>query len=367
MGEPFKETLFSPKLVGELADHIKTVYTTFDQNLFIERVFGPSWPQLELMERMRHITLILRDMLPPDYRQALDILTRTAGLYHEQAFLTLVFDDYVSMFGLDDWEASLPALALFTGLCSAEFAVRPFIVKDQARMLAQMLVWANSDNPQHRRLASEGSRTRLPWGISLPALKKDPRPLLPILEKLKNDPEEMVRRSVANNLNDITKDNPQTVIDLLTRWKAEGIPSFSEIANRALRSMIKKGDPAALNLVGIQHGSAVTVANLKVEPESIPMGGEVSFSFDLVSTGEETQKLVVDYVLYMQRANNKQTAKVFKCCKKEISAGQTLTISRRHSFAEVTTRRYYPGRHAIEIQINGVAGGRVEFEVTAGG
>ena len=364
MPEPFKETLFSRPIVTRLAECISLSDPGFNQAEFLERVFDPSWADLELKDRMRHITLILKDMLPPDYRTALDILQRAASLHTEGGFVSLVYCDYVALYGLDDWEVSLPALQQFTCLCSAEFAVRPFIVKDQTRMLAQMRVWAGSENAQHRRLASEGSRPRLPWGISLPALKKDPLPLLPILEMLKADPDENVRRSVANNLNDITKDNPQVVLDLLKKWKEENNPNYKEIANRALRSLIKDGNPAALKLIGIRHAAEVQVANLKIEPAVIPFGGDITFSFDLVSTAENEQKLVVDYVVYLQRANNQQTPKVFKLTQKTLTPDETITITKKHSFKEVTTRRYYPGAHAVEIQVNGVACAKEAFEVS---
>lgn len=363
MPEPFKETLFNRQAIHELGRCIASVYLDFEQTVFLERIFDSTWAGLELKERMRHITLILKELLPPDYPSALNILRQAAAEHQGGGFATLVFCDYVELYGLEDWEFSLPALAQFTCLCSAEFAVRPFIVKDQARMLAQMLDWAGSDNLHHRRLASEGCRPRLPWGIALPALKADPRPILPILEQLKKDSEDTVRRSVANNLNDIAKDNPQVVIDLLQTWKAESIPAFTEIAQRALRTLIKNGDPFALALVGFEHGSQVEVSEFKIEPVSIPLGGEVTFSFNLQAVEQFEQNLVVDYVVYLMRANGKQTPKVFKLTKKTLAAGETTLISKRHSFAKVTTRRYYPGLHAIEIQVNGVSCARAEFEI----
>ncbi|MCE1252363.1 MAG: DNA alkylation repair protein [Anaerolineae bacterium] len=362
MPEALKDSLFNRQTVGELVLCIAGAYPDFNSEDFLKRVFDANWPKLELKERMRQVTLALAACLPEDYPAALAILRRAAEK-HTGGFASLVFCEFVELYGLDNWDISLPALAQFTCLGSAEFSVRPFIIKDQARMLAQMLKWAHSDNAHQRRLASEGCRPRLPWAIALPALKKDPAPILPILDVLKNDSEDYVRRSVANNLNDITKDNPAVVLGLLTQWKAESIPAFSEIANRALRTLIKNGDPAALALVGFKHGSQCELYDLKLENDHIPAGGDISFSFTLTSTGEEPENLVIDYVIYHQRANGKQTPKVFKLSKKTLSPGESLIINKKHSFAEVTTRRYYPGAHGLEIQVNGVCLGRVEFEI----
>ena len=366
MPEALKETLFSQPLAAQFAACIAAADPTFDANAYLQTVFDSTWHSLELKGRLHHMALCLKPALPRAYRTALAVLCRAAERMPQGGFISMVYSDYVALYGLEDWEASLPALGQFTCLCSAEYAVRPFIIQDQERMLAQMLAWAADENVHHRRLASEGCRPRLPWGVSLPALKADPRPILPILERLRDDPEEYVRRSVANNLNDIAKDNPAVVIDVLGRWQAQAGRTFGEIANHALRTLIKKGDPAALALVGVTHGSQVELSDLKLEPQTIPVGGEVAFSFNLRSCAVGVQNLVVDYVLYLVRANGKQTPKVFKLAKRQVAADETITLSKRHSFREITTRRYYPGLHVIEIQVNGVGCGRVEFVIRGG-
>lgn len=364
MPEALKESLFNSETVGKLAGCIAAVDPSFDQSGFIRDVFDSAWPGLELKDRLHHVTIVLKGYLPVDYPIALDILRKAATLHQNGGFVTLVYGDYVERYGLEDWDISLPALGQFTCLCSAEYAVRPFLVKDPTRMIEQMLVWAESDNPHHRRLASEGCRPRLPWGIALQEFKRAPQPIMPILEKLKADPEEYVRRSVANNLNDISKDNPRLVIELLQRWKTEQLPAFTEIANRALRTLVKKGDPVALELVGAAHGGEFEVNNLVISPHQIPFGGLVTFSFDLHSSAQEPQNLVVDFIVHLARANGKQTPKVFKLSKKILAPGETLSFNKRHSFAEISSRRYYPGAHAIEIQVNGIPCARADFEIT---
>lgn len=357
------KNLFNQTSVGELADAVLAVYPAFDRAAFLARVFDDGWAARELKQRMRHITVILGDHLLADYRAALGILRAALPHLAHQGFEKMVFPDFVEVNGLDDYEASIPALELFTQHMSAEFAIRPFIVRYPARTMAQMLAWTQHPNADVRRLASEGCRPRLPWGMALPALQADPSPILPILEVLKDDPSEMVRRSVANNLNDISKNQPALVIELLRRWQADGSREMAALISHALRTLVKAGDPQALGLLGYAQSPAIDISNVVVEPAVIPLGSEVVLTFDVTSTGEVSQELVIDYVVYLVRANGSQTPKVFKLNKRTIQPGETLHIRKKHSFAPVTTRVYYPGTHAIRPQVNGQLGNLVAFDV----
>lgn len=362
MAEPFKN-MYNRESVAVLAQAVHDAYPAFDIPAFMERVFDTGWDQRELMARKRHVTQALAAGLPEDYRAALDVLRRALPLLDSQRFEKMVFPDFVEVYGLDDVEASIAALETFTQAISAEFAVRPFIERYPDRFMRQMLAWAGHESEHVRRLASEGSRPRLPWGIRLNALIDDPTPILPILDRLKNDPSESVRRSVANNLNDISKDNPAVVVDVLQRWQADAAPEIGWITRHALRTLVKKGDPRALDLLGYPAAPAVEVRNLSVDRDTIPFGGEVTVTFDVVSTGGEAQSLVIDYVVHLVRASGSRTPKVFKLTKREIGPGEVITITRSHSFRPVTTRRYYPGEHLIEPQINGQTFGQVAFTV----
>ncbi|HEX3053591.1 MAG TPA: hypothetical protein VHP83_23225 [Aggregatilineaceae bacterium] len=266
MPEPFKN-MFNDALFAIMTSAFRAVYPTFPTETFMERIHDDQWEARELKDRMRHTTTVLRSVLPEDYRTTLRILRRAAPAL--SGFGAMVFPDFVEVYGLDDWEASIPALEQFTQLCSSEFAVRPFIVRDQERMMAQMLAWSRHPNAQVRRLSSEGCRPRLPWTIALPALKADPSPILPILENLKSDESEFVRRSVANNLNDIAKDNPQVTLDVARRWKPLGTPEIDAIIAHALRTLIKQGDPSALAILGFGDDGAFEVKNLAVEPNAV--------------------------------------------------------------------------------------------------
>jgi 3-methyladenine DNA glycosylase AlkC len=363
MAEPLKDMFFKPEFFDDLAAVFKAVYPAFEAETFLARIYDEGWEDRALKERVRHTTLTLGGLLPEDYRTALSRLRQVAPALDSYGFEKMIFPDFVEVYGLDDWDASLPALEQFTQQASAEFAVRPFIVKDQERMMAQMLEWTQHESHQVRRLASEGCRPRLPWVIALPALKADPSPILPILEQLKLDESESVRRSVANNLNDISKDNPGVVVDLLREWQTHDTEEMRWITSHALRTLVKAGDPDALELLGYPSQPAILVKNLVVEPDTIAIGENVTFSFEVESTGGSPQYLMIDYVVHLMRAKGKQTPKVFKLTKRTLAPGERLHITKQHSFAPVTTRKYYAGEHAVEIQINGTSFGRGEFIV----
>jgi 3-methyladenine DNA glycosylase AlkC len=356
--------MYNEQSISTLADAVQREYPAFDRGRFVAGVFDEGWKTRELKERTRHISTILGESLPPDYRTALAILRRVMPTVRHLGFVTIVFPDFVEAHGLDDWEASIPALEEMTQQMSAEYAIRPFIAHYPERTMARMLRWAQHENPEVRRLASEGCRPRLPWGIRLSALQADPSPILPILEQLKHDESESVRKSVANNLNDISKDNPEVVLDVLRRWQQDSTEELDWITRHALRTLIKAGHPGALELLGYPIEPAIAVHNLTVEPEAIPIGGEITLSFDVESLGDEPQNLVIDYVVYSVKADGRLTPKVWKLTKRILQPGEVARIARVHSFAPVTTRTYYPGEHAIEPKINGVLFGRASFTLS---
>ncbi len=360
--EPLKN-MYNQQYVDGVAAAIQSVYAAFHTAAFKAFVFDDQWEALSLKERTRHITLAMHEYLPEDYQKALGILRQVSPKLGEYGYQNLILSDYVELYGLDDWDASIPALEQFTRQISAEFAVRPFIIKYGDRMMAQMLEWAGHEDEAVRRLATEGCRPRLPWAMALPALKKDPAPILPILNRLKDDPDDTVRRSVANNLNDIAKDNPDVVIDLLRRWQQHDTDKMRWIINHALRTLIKQGNVEALELIGYPSDPQVEVRNLAVDPLVVSMGEEVTFSFEVVSTADTDQNLMIDYVLHLMRSNGKHTQKVFKLTQKTLAPGEAVQLTRRYSFKPITTRKYYPGQHMIQVQVNGQLSEEVSFEL----
>lgn len=360
MAEPLKN-MYNAQFFDALSKALVLSYPAFDHHQFLTLIYDELWEGRELKARMRHITHTLGVLLPRDYPTALNIMRQAASLLTGFSFETIIFPDFVEVYGLGRWALSIEAIEQFTQQSSGEFAVRQFILKDQEGMMKQMFVWSTHENPHVRRLASEGCRPRLPWAIALPRLKADPSPILPILEHLKKDESEYVRRSVANNLNDISKDHPQVVLAVLQGWQEHQTPEMARLIHHALRTLVKQGNPMALGLIGYSGETALRLDGLTVSPDRIAIGEEVVFSFTLRSQSDKAQELLIDYLVYHQRAGGKQTAKVFKLTRKVLEPGETLAISKKHSFKPVTTRRYYPGDHAIEIQINGILYGRQPF------
>jgi 3-methyladenine DNA glycosylase AlkC len=362
MPEPLKN-MYNRAFAEHLAGVFQAGNAAFDRAAFLNFIFDESWNARELKDRMRHITKAMRQVLPGDYRAALAAVRAAAAspLMANYSFETMVFPDFVEYFGVEDPAASLPALEQFTQQSSAEFAIRPFILRDPSGLMAQMLAWTQHASPHVRRLASEGCRPRLPWAMALTQFKVDPTPVLPVLDALKQDESEYVRRSVANNLNDIAKDHPQVVIEILRRWHTIDDDRVRWIIRHALRSLLKQGHTEALELLGYASSAAFEVKNLTVEPAEVSVGGSVTFAFSLESRGTEAQDLMVDYVVHHMKANGKQAGKTFKLAKVTLPAGSAITLTKKHSFRPITTRRYYPGEHSIEIQINGKRCGRQAF------
>jgi len=332
-----------------LADRLRALEPRFDRARFLkltlEGLAGRS-----LMQRMSQTAIAAEAALPGSYRDKLAVLRALApGIEH--GFVTIFLPDFVARFGLEDPDASLEALRFFTRFGSSEFGIRPFIERDPERVLAVMLSWARSGDEHERRLASEGCRPRLPWGRRLPALIRDPAPLRPILETLRADPALYVRKSVANNLNDIAKDHPDWMLDLLESWDLDQ-PHTAWIAKRAARTLIKRGHPRALKLFGI--GAAPKLdATLVIAPRRITLGDVVTIKATLSSIHGRAQKLAIDYVVHYVKARGTTSAKVFKWTEVTLAPRANATLTKRQTIRDFTTRRHHAGTHRVELQVNG--------------
>jgi 3-methyladenine DNA glycosylase AlkC len=300
---------------------------------------------------MRRMTESLRATLPLEYREAVAILRQLAPLINH-GFVSIVLSDFVGQYGLEDFDFSMDALKEFTPYGSSEFAVREYLRSDLPRALAIMEAWSRAENEHVRRLASEGSRPRLPWSFRLDALVRDPSPVAPILENLKADSSLYVRKSVANHLNDITKDHPEWVLERIAGWSLEN-PHTAWIAKRALRTLIKKGDARALAVIGAGEKAQVAIHDVRVHPRAIKLGETITLSFRLESTATVAQRLVVDYIVHYVKKSGGSSAKVFKLKEFTLDPGKSITLSRSQTVRDFTTRVHYPGRHEVEIVING--------------
>jgi 3-methyladenine DNA glycosylase AlkC len=363
MADPPKlKDFVDSEAVARIAGAVDRATDGFDQDGFVTAVFDEDWETKALKVRIRHIARTLRAFLAGDYPAALDVLLRAAHGGDMEGFSAWCLNDFVEEYGIDDPDLSLPALEQFTRLVSAEFAVRPFIARYPERMATQMVEWARSDDEAVRRLASEGYRPRLPWGMGVPALKKDPSPILPVLELLHDDPSETVRRSVANNLNDISKDHPGTVLVTLADWEGD-TPKAVALRKHALRTLLKKGDPGALELLGFSKDAPVAVAGIVVSPETARIGEHVFVEFQIVSTGATPQPVMVDYAVVFQNRSGTGSRKVFKGRVEELDAGGSLELRRKVSLRPMSTREIFPGRHIVEVQVNGVVRATAAFDV----
>jgi 3-methyladenine DNA glycosylase AlkC len=245
------------------------------------------------------------------------------------------------------------ALYEMTRRFTAEGAIRAFIQRYPDKTLVRLAIWAGDQNCHVRRLVSEGTRPRLPLAPRLPDFVEDPRPVIALLDTLKSDPELMVRRSVANNLNDIAKDNPALVVETLKSWQKIDDPGTAWIIRHASRTLVKQGNKDVLGLLGYPPGVAIKVSGVELSGSHIPIGDDLTFKICIQSNADAAQNLMVDYIVHHMKANGKLAPKVFKLAKKKLSGRETLQLSKKHSFRPLSTRKYYPGEHLLEIQING--------------
>lgn len=342
--------ILGPAALATIAEAGTTVSPHFDRPAFLAAA-STGLEALSIMERVRHIADALALALPSAYPEALEVVVAMAP-HLRHGFQAVAVSEYVARHGLGDPARSLAALARLTGFGSAEFAIRPFLAQDPTSTLAVIRAWSTSEDEHVRRLASEGSRPRLPWAARVPALKADPTLAAPILEALRADPSAYVRKSVANHLNDIAKDDPAWVLALLATWSQEEAAT-KWIVRHALRTLIKQGHPEALALIGAGGSAAVDIRSFAVTPASVQLGEAITIAVDLVSTAAEPQRLVVDYRVHYARAGGKTASKVFKLKTFDLPAGKSAKLAIRQTIRDFSTRRHHPGTHAVDLLVNG--------------
>lgn len=361
--KPFKEFL-DDTFFNTVAGSLARVASGFDKQAFLSEALE-GLEKLELKQRITRTAELCNKFLPGSFRQQVDQLREIAfDLEVEEKGLSCLFMlEFVATYGLDDFEFSLAALKEFTTVSSAEFAIRPFIINYFEPTMKVLYQWSEDQNHHVRRLASEGSRPRLPWGIQLKMLMENPEPCRPILEKLKTDDSEYVRRSVANHLNDISKDNQKWMLDLVNGWNLED-DRIKWVVKHASRSLLKKGVPEALPLFGYASNPKVRVSELRLSSREIKIGEKINFSFEISSEAKQRQKLMIDYKVHYVKKTGKLSPKVFKLKEITLKPGEVITISKNHSFEEMTIRSHYPGTHYLQLQINGIAEDKTPLQVT---
>ena len=373
MPEPFKN-LFNAQLITAMAHHFKRVWQPFKKDAFITQAIR-GLDALELKQRSSQITRAMECCLPSTFSESAPILVRSLHPADDEdisnqgmdergirGWATMPMCEFVGLHGLEEFELGLSVQRELTKRGSAEFGVRHFILKDQAAALATLTRWAKDPNYHVRRLASEGSRPRLPWAMRLPTLIGNPAPLFPLLNLLKDDPTEYVRRSVANALNDIAKDHPDDVAAIATTWLEDASRERHKLVRHACRTLIKQGHEKALTAFGYHKPEHLQVQLALLTPV-VQFGDALQFTLDLRSEATVAQALVVDYIIHHRKANGKTSPKVFKWKTVTVEPGGSHSAHRRHSIKLITTRTYYPGTHRLEVVVNGESQDAADFEL----
>jgi len=358
MAEALKN-MYSADFIFGLANDISGI-SNVSRDAFQALVFDEMWGSRELKERGRHIARCLHQVIPGSFEEQVKPLYDVAQNY--SGYTAIIFSDFVELFGLNHWASSMEAMEVFTQRCTAEFAVRPFFKLDFERMVMQHLHWSKSTNEHIRRLASEGIRPRLPWGAGIPRLKKEPEHIFPILENLMMDELEYVRRSVANNLNDISKDYPELVLDFV-KDRDLNHRNTQRLVKHALRGLLKKAHPEALALFGFHDSVELSHVVLNTAQSSIQLGETLNWNFSLEAKG--SGKLRLEYHVHYQKANGKTSVKVFQLSEQSIEGFKKLGMDKKLSFQDLSTRKHYPGMHRIVLVANGKDVGEVEVSAFA--
>lgn len=361
MPEPLKNLLHQA-LVGDMADRIAAHAPAFDKPRFV-KLATDGLGALELMERSALIRDALFATLPADFPEAAAILKASlpaSGGPGLSGWMLLPVNQFIAARGPDHFDLGLDLLKALTPHFTAEFGIRQFIHRDQQRALAIISHWVGDPDQHVRRLASEGTRPRLPWAMRLPQLVKDPGPILPILTALVDDPEDYVRRSVANSLNDIAKDHPDLVATFIAGHIETASPERRRLLKHASRTLLKNGHAQALANFGFGAATALT-CELRLLNGVVTFGEGLDFEIRVNNAGETAQSLMIDYAIHYVKADGSLSPKVFKCKTIMLAPGQSHAIERRHAMRPITTRRYYPGQHRIAILVNGAESASQSF------
>jgi 3-methyladenine DNA glycosylase AlkC len=357
--EPLKE-MFNKKFYERLAFEFNKIEANFHPDKFVKEV-TIGLTDMSLNQRMRNTSIFLKKQLPLDFKKTIDILVQVAPQFKGN-YTSLIFPDFVGLYGLENFSLSLDTLKFLTQLGSSEFAIREFLKLDFNKTIAVMNKWADDENYHVRRLASEGCRSRLPWSFNLTEVIKNPQITRSILEKLKADKELYVKKSVANHLNDFSKNHTNYMLNVVNSWDKKN-EHTAWIIKHAMRTLIKNGDKNSLAIFGFEKNAKVDLINFKTNKSKIKLGEKLQFDFELKAQKNTNQMLVIDYRVYYVKKSGELFPKVFKLKEINLKANEVITISKIHSFIDLSTRKHYSGTHFIEININGESYFKKEFDL----
>lgn len=359
------KNVFNTGLIIITAQHIRTHFNDFDQAGFI-KLASDGIENRELKDRANQIFIALKQYLPNDYLTSLSILLITLHpLQNNQdlseittdengvaGWMILPFTQYIGVLGQDFIVESLEGLRVMTKLFSSEFGIRYLLLQQPEQCLTIMEPWCDDPCYHVRRLVSEGTRPLLPWAMQLPRYKDEPTLVLPLLEKLKSDKTEYVRRSVANHLNDIAKNHPDLVADIAKKWLVDANNHRQRLVKHACRTLIKQGHRNTLSAFGYEQPVDIS-AEINLSEIIVRMGSPFDIQVLLTNNSSKPQNILLDYVIYHKKANGKLTAKVFKWKELILKSNQTLRLVKKHSIKPISTRKYYAGDHKCAVLLNG--------------
>jgi 3-methyladenine DNA glycosylase AlkC len=355
--EPFKN-VFNLKSTAAIAEAIHRGYPKFDSAGFLHDIVGKLKP-LELKDRVRFLAKRLEEFLPANPKRAFLVLVGALKKDESDAvgvdgFLVWPFTEYVAAHGFEAYDEALAALKEMTKVFTAEWAIRPFLAHHEKKTLAVLERWSKDPDEHVRRLVSEGTRPLLPWGERLYAFVEDPEKTWPFLERLRNDPSEYVRRSVANHVNDHSKHHPKFVLERLAKWGAEktATKESRKLVHHSLRTLIKKGDPAALKLVGVDP-KGIAIEGFRVKTRKLALGEDGLATLRLRNTTKKALLVVVDHEVKLLGSRGQHRTKVFKGRKFTLPAGEKVTVELRLKLKAVTVRQYYSGEQFWCVLVNG--------------
>jgi 3-methyladenine DNA glycosylase AlkC len=368
MAEPLKNK-YGPEVPRRIGRMLAAAWPKFPARAFLADALD-GYESLELMPRARQVASALHRHLPPDYPRAIAILLESLGPRSAPtsdlglgSFLYLPHVFFVAAHGLGHFEESMRAQYELTQRFTAEFSIRAYLVHHREATLERLAQWSGDPDVHVRRLVSEGTRPRLPWAPRLREFQRDPTPVLALLERLKDDPELYVRRSVANNLNDIGKDHPQRLVEVARRWMRGATPQRRWIVGHALRSAVKRADPGALAVMGFGVGTPVRLRAVSIAPARPTLGGAVTIGFELHNASRQPQRVLVDLRVHFVKSAGATGAKVFKLKAVSLEPGASVALRKTISLAPLTTRKHYAGQHRVEALLNGESRALGSFEL----
>ena len=362
----FKE-FFDRGAVVALGDQVAAASPDFDRESFVNAA-GAGLERLEMMDRVRQMSNALRAHLPESTPAALEVLTASLPAplpsceNTTDGYLHWPVGQLIADHAVDHLDPAWETMVELTQRFSSEFAVRPFVRRYPDEVFARLLALTEHPSPHVRRWCAEGIRPRLPWGGHLASLIADPSPALPILERLKDDPERYVGRSVANHLNDIAKDHPDVVLEVCERWSEGADEKRTWVIRHALRSLSKDGHPGALAVLGFRPPTSLSVS-LEAAPPVVTLGGKLRLETTLTNGAKRPQKLLVDYRVHYVKSDGRTRPKVFRWKTLALEAGEGTTLGKTLTLRHASIRRLYAGAHRVDVQVNGEVLAETGFEL----